>query len=138
MRSVLIDAIRTGDPEIMQLFAQPFDHHSKWVKYIEENFGSLGKPTVNHILNRESRWHSKRFQALYIACWIYHPVEKGSYMIQLSDKQLSNAEESAKKLTWRKSSHLSGTSHSARGGTDFEFIKGYGELLVIVEGTFCS
>ena len=136
MRSVLIDAIRTGDQEIMQLFATPFDHFTKWVAYLKEHFGPGEKLSVNRVLDLQERWHSARFQALYVACWIYHPLEKGSYMIQLTDQQRANAEASAGKLTWRKSSHLSSTSYSARGGKDFKFIRGYGELLVLVEGNF--
>jgi hypothetical protein len=136
MRSVLIDAIRTGDQEIMQLFATPFDHYTKWVAYLKDYFGPGDDLSISRVLDMQERWHSDRFQALYIACWIYHPLEKGSYMIQLNDQQRANAEHSAGKLTWRKSSHLSATSHSARGGKDFKFIKGYGELLVLVEGNF--
>jgi hypothetical protein len=137
MRSVLIDAIRTGDPEIMQLFAEPFDHAQKWVAYLAEHFSGPGnKLSVENILDMQGRWHSVRFQALYIACWIYHPVEKGSYMIELTPQQTANAQNSVDQLTWRKSSHLSGTSRSARGGKDFKFIRGYGELLVILEGNF--
>ena len=137
MRSVLIDAIRTGDPEIMQLFAEPFDHANKWVAYLAEHFSGPGDDlSVEKILNLEERWHSVRFQALYVACWIYHPLEKGSFMIQLTPQQTANAEFSAGKLTWRKSSHLSGTSRSARGGTDFQFIRGYGELLVLLQDNY--
>lgn len=136
MRSVLIDAIRTGDAEIMQLFAEPFDHYTKWVAFLGEYFGPGNKLSVNRVLGMEEQWHSVRFQALYVACWIYHPLEKGSYMIQLNEKQLENAVASVQKLTWRKSSHLSSTSYSARGGTDFKFIRGYGELLALVEGNY--
>lgn len=132
MQSALIEAIRIGDPEITKLFKRPFDTPGGWVSYLEPYFGSGEGASINPILNRETRWHSDRFQALYIACWIYRPVEKGSYMIRLNEKQLKNAEASAKKLTRRASSHLEGQSYSARGGKDFGFIKGYGELLVIV------
>lgn len=139
MRSVLINAIRTRDPEIMQLFCKPFDNHFKWLSFLMEHFAAGGRGddlSVNRVLDLEERWHAERFQALYVACWIYHPLEKGTFMIQLTNQQTANAEASAGKLTWRKSSHLSATSRSARGGEDFKFIKGYGELLVLVEGNF--
>ena len=135
MKQPLIDAIRTGDPEIMQLFAAPFDEAEKWVTYLNRYFGPGGL-SINKVLDNPQQWHSERFRALYVACWICHPLEKGSYMIYLKPKQKTNAEASAGKLTWRKSSHLSATSRSARGGKDFEFIKGYGELLILVEGNW--
>lgn len=136
MESKLINAIRVNNPEIMSLFAPPFETSAKWKEYADQHLNAKSGPSIDHILNKTDRWHSIRFQALYIACWIYHPIEKGSYMIRLSPEQKKNAVASAGKLTWRKSSHLKNTSHSARGGTDFKFIKGYGELLVIVEGDY--
>ena len=138
MKSALIEAIRTGDPEIMQLFAVPFNRKRGWLDYLDEHFHtpSHNGLSISSILDNAGQWHSHRFQALYVACWIYHPLEKGSYMIKLTPAQKANAELSAGQLTWRISSHLSATSRSARGGKDFQFIKGYGELLVIVEGDF--
>ena len=136
MKELLAKAIGNTNPEIMQLFAVPFDRPNKWIDYLRLHFGPSDALTTSKILNMADRWDPVRFQALYIACWIYHPLEKGSFMIQLNDQQTANAEASAGKLTWRKSSHLSTTSRSARGGRDFQFINGYGELLVIVEGNF--
>jgi hypothetical protein len=137
MHSTLIDAIRTGDQQIMQLFAEPFNRAQKWIDYLEEHFSGPGTGlSIEHILDLQERWHSHRFQALYIACWIYHPIEKGSFMIRLNPQQTANAEASAGMLTWRMSSHLSGTSRSARGGEDFEFIRGYGELLVLLQDNY--
>ena len=136
MEDTLIDAIRTGDHEIMRLFAEPFNHKTKWIAYLAEHFRSGSGLSISAILDQTEQWHSHRFQALYVACWIYHPLEKGSYMLKLTPSQRANAELSAGKLTWRISSHLSATSRSARGGKDFQFIIGYGELLVIVEGDF--
>lgn len=135
MHDSLIRAIRKGSPEIMMLFAEPFNTAQKWITYLEENFdpSSSGTLSVDEVLDLDEQWHSYRFQALYVACWIYHPLEKGSFMIELTPRQTENAERSAGKLTWRKSSHLSGTSRSARGGRDFKFIRGYGELLVMLQ-----
>ena len=77
MKSELIDAIRTGDPEIMQIFKEPFDHKQKWQLYLKNNFGPEKPFTINKVLNLEERWHSHRFQALYVACWIYRHRENG-------------------------------------------------------------
>ena len=139
MKSELIEAIRVRNPEIMALFVPPFDHPAHWISFIEEYFGTdapVSSYSVTRILNYAAQWHSHRFRALYIACWICHPVEKGSYMIRLTPEQKAAAQASADQLTWRASSHLASTSRSARGGEDFQFISGYGELLVIVEGDF--
>src|SRR5262245_66018576 len=103
MRSVMIDAIRMGDPEIMAIFGPSFSAASKWSAYIDEYFGPGESLTIGKVLDSGERWHSVRFQALYVACWIYHPVEKGSYMIKLSPSQLKNAEAGAKKLSSRAS-----------------------------------
>jgi hypothetical protein len=126
----MIDAIRTGDQEIMDLFGPGFSTALKWTNFLEQYFGPGDPLTINKVLDSGERWHSVRFQALYIACWIYHPVEKGSYMIKLTPPQKANAENSAKKLTSRWSSHLAGSSYSA--GKDFAFVNGYSELLVMV------
>lgn len=130
MRSIMVEAIRIGDQEIMGLFGPDFATGLKWKTFLDKYFGPGETLTINKVLDAGDRWHSIRFQALYIACWIYHPVEKGSYMIKLSPSQKKNAEESAKKLTSRASSHLKGSSYSA--GKDFAFINGYSELLVMI------
>jgi hypothetical protein len=134
MKAALINAILANDPQIMPIFAPAFDTSQKWLNYLQANLVAARATNVDvtEILDMPGVWHSDRFQALYVACWAYHPVEKGSYMIQLTPQQLTNAQNAAGKLTWRKSSHLEGTSRSARGGADFKFILGYGELLVMV------
>ncbi|HEY9229194.1 MAG TPA: hypothetical protein VIP11_21260 [Gemmatimonadaceae bacterium] len=126
----MIEAIRVGDPEIMTLFEPSFNSALKWTNYLDQYFGPGESLSIDRVLDSGDRWHSVRFQALYIACWIYHPVEKGSYMIKLSPAQLKNATDSAAKLSSRASSHLKGSSFSA--GKDFAFIKGYSELLVMI------
>ncbi len=130
MRSMMIEAIRIGDPEIMNLFGPSFGSALKWTTFLDQYFGPGEALTINKVLDSGERWHSIRFQALYVACWIYHPVEKGSYMIKLTPPQKKNAEDSAKKLTGRWSSHLKGSSHSA--GKNFAFVNGYSELLVMI------
>ena len=83
------------------------------------------------------QWSIKSFQALFIACWVHHPLEKGSYMIdlsQLAESQRQIIQTACKEfLTPRKSSHLSGAGRSAKKG--WEFLKGYRELLVQYEST---
>ncbi|AKJ27292.1 hypothetical protein [Caldimonas brevitalea] len=82
-----------------------------------------------------SSWSTKSFQALFMAAWAHHPTEKGSYMIDLSGlppgqlDQIKKAHE--EHCTSRPSSHLSGKGRSA--SKDFEFLKGYKELLVQME-----
>jgi hypothetical protein len=134
MKAALINAILADDPQIMPIFAAAFDTSQKWFQYLDDNLvpANASNVDVTEILDMPGVWHSDRFQALYVACWAYHPVEKGSYMIELTPQQVLNAEHAAGKLTWRASSHLKGTSRSARGGQDFKFIQGYGELLVMV------
>ena len=130
MRSIMIEAIRASDPEIMSLFGAPFSTALKWAAFLDQYFGPGDTLTINKVLDSGERWYAVRFQALYIACWIYHPVEKGSYMIRLTSAQKKNAEAATKNLSGRWSSHLKGSSYSA--GKNFEFVKGYSELLVMV------
>lgn len=95
---------------------------------------------VNILLGRSGAWwRRENFQALYVACWIFHPVEKGSYMLKLeSAAQASNVRSAydrllqSRELQARISSHLSGRGASAHDG--WSFLKGYHELLIQIEG----
>lgn len=84
-----------------------------------------------------SGWRTESFHALFIACWVHHPVEKGTFMIDLSrlvPTQRGVIEAAYKRhLYGRKSSHLSGTGRSASRG--WHFLNGYHELLVQYEYT---
>ncbi len=95
---------------------------------------------VNILLGRSGAWWNREcFQALYVACWIHHPVEKGSFMLQLSDAgQYANVKDAYTRLLAsgglqsRVSSHLSKKGASAHEG--WHFLRGYEELLVQIEG----
>jgi hypothetical protein len=91
---------------------------------------------VKHLLG-SSGWDNKanalaRFQALYVACWIYYPVEKGTYMIDVTDPK--DVAKGWATLPDRWSSHLSGKGRTA--GEGFKFLQGYSELLVQIEGNW--
>lgn len=116
---------------ISDVFGDDFQEWGGWVEMLLNLRGGL--------LNRRGHlWTRQGFQALYVACWIHHPVEKGSYMIQLDQNQYANAREaydhllSNGALQARISSHLSGHGASAHEG--WNFLKGYGELLIQIEG----
>ncbi|HQT67057.1 MAG: hypothetical protein B7Z78_12785 [Rhodospirillales bacterium 20-60-12] len=80
-------------------------------------------------------WSVTSFQALYVACWLHHPVEKGTYLIDLSGLSLGQMTTLntafQQHLRGRKSSHLSGAGRSA--GQGWAFMNGYQELLVQIE-----
>lgn len=81
------------------------------------------------------QWSVKTFQALYVACWLHHPLEKGTFMINLSGiapEQITILRDAYQQhLSGRKSSHLSGAGRSA--GKGWQFLRGYDELLVQIE-----
>jgi hypothetical protein len=69
------------------------------------------------------QWQLPTFQALYVACWLHHPVEKGTYLIDLSgvpvgQMAILNAAYQ-QHLSGRRSSHLSGAGRSAGAGWEF-------------------
>ena len=79
-----------------------------------------------------STWRVQSFHALFVACWVHHPVEKGTYMIELAGLTVSQRDtvQSAYKsrCSARKSSHLGGSGRSA--SEKWGFLEGYKELLV--------
>lgn len=94
---------------------------------------------VDILLNRTGGfWTRECFQALYVACWIFHPVEKGTYMLKLGPAHYPNVRAAydgllaSGALQSRISSHLSGQGASAHEG--WAFLRGYGELLLQLEG----
>ncbi len=90
---------------------------------------------MNQLKAPKESWNVKNFHALYIACWIHHPLEKGTYIIMLTDLSLDQRKilKSVidKKLSSRKSSHLSKSGHSA--SKEWKFLNGYEELLIQYE-----
>jgi hypothetical protein len=128
-----VPAART---RVRSVFTEDFQTPAGWRRILDHIPGW----DVNILLGRSAGfWHRENFQALYVACWIFHPVEKGSYMLKLEtaahyanvrgayDRLLQ-----AKELQSRISSHLGGRGASAHEG--WNFLKGYEELLLQIEG----
>lgn len=129
-----------GSPTAQQLvttvFGPGFRTRAGWISFLDKGIPGwdvdrlLGQPAAG--------WTRENFQALYVACWIFHPVEKGSYMILLGPAQFANVNGAYASLLRsgglqsRISSHLSKRGASAHEGWDF--LQGYGELLVQIEG----
>jgi hypothetical protein len=135
MLRTLAEAIRDDEPEVMRIFSDEFARGADWHRFMD----SYGEPPdLEGILTEETGWDDKptclrRFQTIYIACWIYHPLEKGTFMLSLHGAK-SNVERGYQTLDRRWSSHLSKQARSA--GEGFTFLKGYNELLVQIEGDF--
>lgn len=130
MHPGLANGIVNGAPWVKDIFTDRFHTAHQWTDYLLTRFG--GTLSVNTILNRGDGWGAVDFQALYIACWIFYPLEKGSYMIPLTAAQRANVKSGYNGLGARMTSHLHGHGRSA--GRDWKFLKGYAELLVQLEG----
>lgn len=129
MKQALIEAIWANEPEIMKLFAGKFDRSAGWDEFLREN------PSVGSKLNGATPITAAGFQAIYIACWIFQPLEKGSFMIALTEPQKAKVQRDVNKLSTRISSHLDKV-WVRTGGKGFEFVKGYNELLVILSDNY--
>ena len=130
MHPGLAHGIVNGAPWVKEIFTDRFQKAQQWCDYLLGRYG--GHLSVHTILNRGDRWSAADFHALYIACWIFYPLEKGSYMIPLSATQRANVKSGYETLGARATSHLHGHGRSAAHG--WSFLKGYGELLVQMEG----
>jgi hypothetical protein len=130
MHPGLATGIVTGAPWVGDIFTDRFQKAQQWRDYLLTHFG--GTMSVNTILNRGDGWSAADFQALYIACWIFYPLEKGSYMIPLTSAQRANVKGGYGKLSPRPTSHLH--KHGRSAGAEWKFLKGYTELLVQLEG----
>ena len=120
----------------MLVFCGNFAGSADWRRFIRAEYGE--PPGLETILGRKTGWDDKltclrRFQAIYIACWVHHPLEKGTFMLSL-DGARSSVEQGYRSLDPRWSSHLS--KHARSAGEGFKFLKGYKELLVQIEGDF--
>jgi hypothetical protein len=120
---------------LREVFCDDFQTPPGWSRMLDNMPGR----SVDGLLKRRGAWWTREcFQALYVACWIHHPVEKGSYMLQLAPEQYAVVKDAylqclkSGALQARISSHLSKKGASAHEG--WNFLKGYGELLVQVEG----
>ncbi|UQA54911.1 hypothetical protein [Polyangium aurulentum] len=127
----LADFIKQNDPRLKKMFAGVFQTADGWRNYLNENFD--GSQPVTRMINGRMNEVPLAFQALYIACWLHSPVEKGTYMIRLTTAQRSIVKAGYSRLkSKRMSSHLHKRGRSARDG--WAFLKGYNELLVQMEG----
>ena len=127
--------VPTAQRHIVEVFCDDFQSPAGWGRMLDNMPGR----NVDTLMNRKGAWWTREcFQALYVACWIHHPVEKGSYMIQLTPTHYANVKDAYVQLLQsgglqaRISSHLSKKGASAHEG--WNFLKGYGELLVQIEG----
>jgi hypothetical protein len=126
----------TAQVLVRDVFGPGFQTGRGWTDFLDRN---IPMGDVQILLNRTPGfWTRESFQALYIACWVFHPVEKGSYMIQLNPAQEANVNGAYQallrsgELQSRISSHLGKRGASAHEG--WAFLQGYGELLVQMEG----
>lgn len=126
----------TAQQMVQTVFGPDFQNPQGWTGFLDRNIP--GRDVEILLKRAPGFWHRENFQALYIACWIYHPVEKGSYMIQLGPAEYANVRDAYLRLVQsgelqsRISSHLSKKGASAHEGWDF--LQGYHELLVQIEG----
>jgi hypothetical protein len=136
MKGAIKDLLISTDPHemltVQEVFGDDFQTRDHWLEFITNNL--VGGMPTSHFRAPANAWRVGSFQALYVACWIHHPVEKGTYMISLAGLRDPTIVKTAMKdqLSSRKSSHLSGKGYSAK--KRWHFLKGYEELLVQYEG----
>ena len=131
---LLTSGYRHHQDIVCDVFGPGFQDISHWRSFLRS---TLNDNTSAMFAASGWRWSVDSFQALFIACWIHHPVEKGTYMINIEDIGADQREvlkaAYKKHLYGRKSSHLSGSGRSA--SKDWRFLNGYKELLVQIEDT---
>jgi hypothetical protein len=130
LRDALIYAIARDQKYLGTIFEPPFDRHVGWTDLLRRKL-NRGTTGILASFGGPVPALASDFQALYIACWIYRPVEKGSFMISLHGHWLRGIMQAFERMNFRWSSHLSRTARSA--GEEYRFLKGYSELLVQVE-----
>jgi hypothetical protein len=129
----IADFVIATDPMSVDLkravFSDRFQDISSWRSFLRAHLNSTVSAKLKAPL---SSWKVESFHALFIAAWIHHPTEKGSYMIDLAGLSVAQRdvinEAYETHCTSRKSSHLGGSGRSASKGWDF--LAGYKELLV--------
>ena len=127
--------VPTARKRVKGVFDARFQTSNGWTNTFENYIPGWD---VNVLLNRAPGfWNRENFQALYIACWVFHPLEKGTFMLSLTQAQGATVREAydrllaSNQLQSRMSSHLGGQGASAHEG--WHFLKGYGELLLQIE-----
>ena len=157
LNQALAAAIDNDKPDVLRAFKPPFDSKGGWMSFLDsyrknrtsdkfidaQNLyeaapASTGwRPTFLRDEEARGRKHAcrERLQAIYIACWITFPIEKGTFMVSLQGDELAKVNSMVATLPGRGSSHLEGWAlggaYSA-GGKTFNFAEGYDELLVQV------
>lgn len=118
------------------IFGENFRSHTQWQTFLSHNFGASASK-IDTCIDKSKGWFTPEqfFQTLFVACWIYQPLEKGSYMIDFSYEQMDKiCDKYFSKLKERKSSHLEG-NNARSAGQGFNFLEGYHELLVQIPDT---
>lgn len=125
----LVQAIDAHTAGIHQIFQPPFQTLAGWQGY----WGPRANGIRSIFQRPGSSWSAADFQALYIACWLYQPLEKGSFMIPITQTlQQQMLTDAMAKLPTRWSSHLS-EKNARSAGQNYSFLTGYSELLVQYE-----
>ncbi|SHE67128.1 hypothetical protein SAMN04487965_0399 [Microbulbifer donghaiensis] len=113
-----------------RLFGPDFQSYGDFCTYFDTHFHQqhdIHSVWKSKGQNRHA-WSVADFQALYVACWIYKPMEKGTYFLRMTSSEAASVRTGFEKLPTRKSSHLSKSGRSAHSG--WKFLVGYEELLV--------
>ncbi|SDZ83326.1 hypothetical protein [Microbulbifer marinus] len=113
-----------------RIFGPDFQSYGDFCSYFEKHFPQ--QQDIHSVWKAKGQnkdaWSEADFQALYVACWIYKPMEKGTYFVRMTSSEAASVGTGFKKLKTRKSSHLSKSGRSAHSG--WKFLAGYEELLV--------
>jgi hypothetical protein len=114
------------------IFSDRFQDIASWRSFLR---AQLNSTVAARLSAPASSWRVESFHALFIACWVHHPVEKGTYLLDLAGLTVAQRDtvQAAYKAhcSSRKSSHLSGDGRSA--SEKWNFLEGYKELLVQYE-----
>ncbi|MDH5217851.1 MAG: hypothetical protein OEX19_09150 [Gammaproteobacteria bacterium] len=112
-----------------RVFGPDFRGYREVCSYLEKHFGESNYDIHNKWkAMTKASWSAESFQALFIACWIYKPMEKGTYFLRMTPSEARKVRQGFEKLPERRSSHLSKHGRSAHEG--WAFLVGYDELLV--------
>ncbi len=149
------EMIAVSDPRLKPIFFSPFDSGKGWHDFLVKEFGQ--SPSIKTLALAAGQ-PERYFQSLYIACWVYQPVVKGTFLISYETLPHSpkGVWDAVNNLAGRWSSHLGThsktlTGHSASeverpewripeigvklrplasGRASFKFVQGGNELLV--------
>lgn len=114
------------------VFQPNFRTMAGWRAFLKQNLPA--DSVTGTLATNGAGWTAATFQGLYVACWIHHPLEKGTYMIPLATQaHRDNVSTAVGRLPERISSHLSGRGRTAC--QNWAFLEGYEELLVQYEVT---